>query len=160
MAWRRRGSGDRGQAAPLVLAVVVVAAVAVVALGRLATGAVDAARARTAADAAALAGAGDGERAAAAAATANHGVLRRFMTSGDDVVVDVQVGGATARARATMVLARSPPSAMVRALGGAWPLRSPCACREPFRAGAGRQRAGPGHADDQRRPHASARHRW
>jgi hypothetical protein len=109
MARRRRGSGDRGQAAPLMLAVVVVAAVAVVALGRLAVGGVDAARARTAADAAALAGARDGELAAAAVAVANHGVLRRFVTTGDDVVVEVQVGGARARARATIVVARSPP---------------------------------------------------
>ena len=109
MSGRRRGSGDRGQAVPLVVAVVAVAAVAALALGRLAAGAVDAARARTAADAAALAGARDGEAAAAAVAVANHGVLRRFVTRGDDVVVDVQVGRATARARATMILARPPP---------------------------------------------------
>jgi hypothetical protein len=105
----RRGSGDRGQAVPLVIALVVVAAVAVVALGRLAAGAVDAARARTAADAAALAGAVEGRDAAATVAGANDGVLISFVTSGDAVVVEVRVGRATARARAAMVLARPPP---------------------------------------------------
>jgi len=105
----RRGSGDRGQALPLVVAVVVMAAVAVLALGRLAVGAVDAARARTAADAAALAGATDGQAAAAAAANDNGGVLVRFAATGDDVLVEVRVGQATARARAAMVLARPPP---------------------------------------------------
>jgi hypothetical protein len=104
-----RGSGDRGQAVPLVIAVGVVAAVAVVALGRLAVGAVEAARARTAADAAALAGAVDGRAAASTAAVANHGVLISFVTSGEEVVVEVRVGRATARARAAMMLARPPP---------------------------------------------------
>jgi hypothetical protein len=105
----RRGSGDRGQAVPLVVAVVVVAAVGVVAIGRLAVGAVDAARARTAADAAALAGATDGRAAAAAAASDNGGVLVGFMRTGEDVLVDVRVGRATARARAAIGLARPPP---------------------------------------------------
>lgn len=105
----RRAAGDGGQAVPLVVAVVVVAAMAVVAFGQLAVGAVDAARARTAADAAALAGARDGQVAAAAAATANGGELVRFVTAGDDVLVDVRVGRATARARAAIVLARAPP---------------------------------------------------
>jgi hypothetical protein len=105
----RRGSGDRGQAVPLVLALVVMAAVAVVSVGRLAVGAVDAARARTAADAAALAGAADGHAAAAVAAKENGGALTSFATIGDDVVVDVRVGQAMARARAAMVLARPPP---------------------------------------------------
>ncbi len=105
----RRGSGDGGQAAPLVVAVVVVAAVGVVAIGRLAAGAVDAARARTAADAAALAGATDGRAAAAAVAAENGGLLVQFVTVGDDVLVEVRVGRAAARARATMGLARPPP---------------------------------------------------
>ena len=109
MVRTRRGSGDRGQAVPLVIAVVVVAAVGVVAMGRLAEGAVDAARARTAADAAALAGATDGRSAAAAVASDNGGVLVGFASTGDDVLVEVRVGRATARARATMGLARPPP---------------------------------------------------
>jgi len=109
MVSTRRGSGDRGQAVPLVLAIVVVAAVAVVALGRLTVGAVDAARARTAADAAALAGAADGRDAADATARRNGGALVNFTTTGADVVVEVRVGDASARARATMVLARPPP---------------------------------------------------
>jgi hypothetical protein len=105
----RRGSGDRGQAVPLVIAVVVIAAVGVVAIGRLAVGAVDAARARTAADAAALAGAREGRSAAAAVAGDNGGVLVHFVSTGVDVLVEVRVGRATARARAVMVLARPPP---------------------------------------------------
>ena len=102
----RRAEGDGGQAVPLVIAVVVVAAMGVVALGRVAAGAVDAARARTAADAAALAGASEGQNAAVAAAAANGGEVIAFVTAGDDVLVDVRVGRATARARATIVLAR------------------------------------------------------
>ena len=105
----RRAVADGGQAVPLVIAVVVVAALAVVALGRLAVSAVDAARARTAADAAALAGASDGQAAAVVAAAENGGELIAFVTSGDDVLVDVRVGRATAGARATIVLARAPP---------------------------------------------------
>jgi hypothetical protein len=109
VAIARRGSGDRGQAVPLVVGVVVVAAVVVVALGRFAVGAVDAARARTAADAAALAGASAGRVAASSAADDNGGVLVSFVMTGDDVLVEVRVGQATARARAAMVLARPPP---------------------------------------------------
>src|SRR5690242_10199213 len=105
----RRGAGDGGQAVPLVVAVVVLAALAVVAFGRLAVGAVDAARARTAADAAALAGAIDGRAAAADAAAVNGGLLVAFTTAGDDVLVEVRVGRAVARARAAIVLARAPP---------------------------------------------------
>jgi len=107
MALARRGTGDRGQAVPLVIAVVALAAFAVVALGRFAVGTVDAARARTAADAAALAGAADGEAAAAAAAADNGGTLESFAAVGVDVVVRVRVGRAVAEARASMVL--SPP---------------------------------------------------
>jgi hypothetical protein len=105
----RRGAGDRGQALPLVVAVVAFVAVCVVGAGRLVGGAVDAARARTAADAAALAGAGDGRAAAAEMAAANGGVLVGFREAGDDVVVDVRVGSAVATARASMVLSRGPP---------------------------------------------------
>jgi hypothetical protein len=81
----------------------------VVALGRLAVGTVEAARARTAADAAALAGAMDGHAAAAASAASNDGELLSFVTVGDDVVVRVRVGAASALARATMVLGPRPP---------------------------------------------------
>jgi hypothetical protein len=40
---------------------------------------------------------------------ANDGVLVSFVTAGEEVVVEVRVGRATARARAVMVLARPPP---------------------------------------------------
>ena len=109
MVSMHRGSGDRGQAVPLVIAVVAVVAVGALALGRLAVGAVDGARARTAADAAALAGAVEGRRAAAVAAGDNDGTLIAFDTIGDDVVVKVRVGTAVASARAALVLARPPP---------------------------------------------------
>jgi hypothetical protein len=104
----RRGSGDRGQAVPLVIAIVAVAAFAVLALGRFAVGTVDAARARTAADAAALAGAADGRAAAASAAADNGGTLQSFVSSGDDVIVRVRVGRAVAEARARLLLAPPP----------------------------------------------------
>jgi hypothetical protein len=104
----RRGQGDRGQAVPLVIAVVALAALAVVTLGRFAVGTVDAARARTAADAAALAGAADGRAAAASVARDNGGTLVSFTPAGDDVIVRVRVGQAVAEARASLVLA-SPP---------------------------------------------------
>jgi hypothetical protein len=109
MIWPRRASGSAGQALPLVLVIVVLAGLGVVAIGRLAVGAVDAGRARTAADAAALAGVTGGRPAAAPPAAANGGVLVAF--SGDDreVVVTVLVGTARATARATAALVRPPP---------------------------------------------------
>jgi hypothetical protein len=105
----RRISGDRGQAVPLVIAAIVLAAVGVVAIGRFAVGTVDAARARTAADAAALAGAADGPVAASASAAENGGELVSFATAGDEVTVRVRVGRATAVARATLALSPGPP---------------------------------------------------
>jgi hypothetical protein len=108
VARSHRGAGDRGQAVPLVIAIVALAALAVVALGRFAAGTVDAARARTAADAAALAGAAHGEAAAASAAAENAGTLESFVTASDDVLVRVRVGRAVAEARASMVLAVPP----------------------------------------------------
>jgi hypothetical protein len=98
-------SNDDGQATVLVLAVVALTMVVIVALGRLGVGAVDAARARSAADAAALAGAAHGPSAAAELALANGGRLVSFVTTADgDVLVVVQIGHVTARARATIVL--------------------------------------------------------
>jgi hypothetical protein len=91
---------ERGQATPLVAAVVVFAAIVAFALVRAGGVAVDGARARTAADAAALAGAADGRPAAARLAAANGGRLVRYRAVGDDVVVEVAVGRVTARARA------------------------------------------------------------
>jgi hypothetical protein len=105
---RRRLEGQRGQALPLVVGIVALAALGVVALGRFAVGTVDAARARTAADAAALAGAADGRGAAAAVAAANGAALVSFTERDDAVIVEVRVGKAVARARAELVLARPP----------------------------------------------------
>jgi hypothetical protein len=94
---------DRGQALPLIVGVLAIVAVFVAAIGVVAGHSIDAARARTAADAAALAGVKAGQGAAAALAEANGGVLVEFLTTQNgDVVVRVRVGRATASARATL----------------------------------------------------------
>ncbi len=94
---------DRGQALPLVVGVLAVVAVLVAALGVVAGHSIDAARARTAADAAALAGVEAGRASADALAHANGGVLVEFRTiQNGDVLVRVRVGRATASARATL----------------------------------------------------------
>jgi hypothetical protein len=104
----RRLAGERGQALPLVVAIVAFAALGLVALGRFAAGAVDAARARTAADAAALAGAAAGSGAAAVAAADNGGRLVSFSERDGSVIVEVRVGEARVSARATVALALPP----------------------------------------------------
>jgi len=101
-------STDRGQAVPLLLVAAALGTLAIVGIADLAAGALDAARARTAADAAALAGALDGEVAADRLAQANGGHVVSFGRNGDQVLVVVKVGRATARARAALELARSP----------------------------------------------------
>jgi hypothetical protein len=98
----RSTTTERGQAAPLLTACVVVAALAVTAFAQLGARAADAARARTAADAAALAGVLDGPAGAARLAAANGAVLESFAVVAGDVVVRVRVGDAFARARATL----------------------------------------------------------
>lgn len=103
-----RCGGARGQALPLVLVGLAVALVALAVLVRFGHAVDDAARARTAADAAALAGAAEGESAARRLATENGAVLVRFRTLGDVVEVDVQVGAATARARAERLVEWEP----------------------------------------------------
>lgn len=104
MVASQQGSRDEGQAVPLLAAFVVVAGLALVALGIAGRRTVDAARARTAADAAALAGVVDGEVGARRLAAANGGVLVSFTRIGPDVVVRVAVGAARATARATLSL--------------------------------------------------------
>ena len=91
---------ERGQVLPLVAVVLVLAGAAMWFVGRVSGAAVDRARARTAADAAALAGAAEGEEAARSVAEANGGRLVRFAREGTDVVVRVEVGEASAPARA------------------------------------------------------------
>ena len=94
---------DRGQALPLVIGVAAIIATLIVGVGWYAGTVIDAARARTAADAAALAGVVDHDRAAAAsAARSNGGELVSFDEIGPDVIVSVRVGRAVARARATI----------------------------------------------------------
>ncbi len=97
-------SREHGQAVPLLAAFVVVAGLAALALGIAGRRTIDAARARTAADAAALAGVVDGDAGARRLAAANGAVLVSFTRVGADVVVRVVVGAATATARATLSL--------------------------------------------------------
>ncbi|MGD9701493.1 MAG: hypothetical protein AB7Q42_22965 [Acidimicrobiia bacterium] len=93
---------DLGQALPLLVGVVAITAALIIGVGWYAGTVIDAARARTAADAAALAGALDLSRlAAASAAHANGGELVSFGSIGADVIVRVRVGRVVADARAT-----------------------------------------------------------
>lgn len=92
--------GDRGQAMPWLLLVVLLAMALVAFAARLGPVVDDAARARTAADAAALAGAVEGEGSARSLAAANGAVLVSFARTGSGVAVVVQVGDVRARAQA------------------------------------------------------------
>jgi hypothetical protein len=91
---------ESGQVAPLLALFAVAIGLACLGLGRFAAGGVDAARARTAADAAALAGAVDGEAAAREAAVANGGAVESYESAGTDVRVRARVGAHAASARA------------------------------------------------------------
>jgi len=91
---------DRGQAVPLLVFAVGLTAVMVLGLAHMGRVVADRARARTAADAAALAGAAEGERAARAVAGANGGEVTSYGTKGDEVLVEVAVGGVEAFGRA------------------------------------------------------------
>jgi hypothetical protein len=97
---------ELGQAIPLVIGVVAVMALLLIGVAWLSTSVIDAASARTAADAAALAGAVDGRSAASRLAADNGAELVAFQHIGDDVVVTVRVGRATVSARATANRAR------------------------------------------------------
>lgn len=96
---------ERGQAVPLVLAVVAIVVLMGAGLATLGRRAVDAAVARTAADAAALAGAQVGEGEARAVAEANGAEVLSVERDGLDTVVTVRVGDHTAIARARRELA-------------------------------------------------------
>lgn len=92
---------ELGGATVLVVAVAAVAAVSVTAIGRLSAVAVDAARARTAADAVAL---GVAMGAPAERLAADNGArVASVVRTGDVVEVVVVVGGARAHARAELV---------------------------------------------------------
>jgi len=109
---------ERGAAGVLMVGVVALGFVLCVAIARLGGGAVDAARAQTAADAAALAAAdqlalGRGDRAARRTADStaheNGARLVRCDCSGTAAEVEVEVAGrARARARAEVDFSRSP----------------------------------------------------
>jgi hypothetical protein len=96
---------DRGQAVPLVLIGVALAIVATVALAELGANVVDAARARTAADAAALAGVEGGREASLRMAVENGATLLSWSSRPDGdgftVTVKVQIGDAAATAAAS-----------------------------------------------------------
>ena len=111
----RPGTGQRGSVLPLVALLVVTAGGLCVGLGRLGGDAVEAAQARTAADAAALAGAAEGEGVARDVAGDNGAVLVTFVQEGLDVEVRARVGDAEAVARAT----RTAGGAVVREEPGA-----------------------------------------
>jgi hypothetical protein len=98
---------------PLVAVLVLLAAIAIVVLGLVGARLGDRARARTAADAVALAGAASGRDAADQVAAANRAVVVEWHPDGDGVTVVVQVGDATARARAVRACARSAESHLV-----------------------------------------------
>ncbi len=92
---------QRGSVLPLVALLIVAVGGLCVGLGRLGGDAVQAAQARTAADAAALAGAAEGEAAAREVAGANGAVLVAYVQDGLDVEVRARVGDAEVVARAT-----------------------------------------------------------
>ena len=99
--WPSAAMPQRGSVLPLVALLVVAAGGLCVGLGRLGSDAVEAAQARTAADAAALAGAAEGEGLARDVAEDNGAVLVSFVREGLDVEVRARVGDAVADARAT-----------------------------------------------------------
>lgn len=99
---------ERGSVIPLWALVLVAVAGLCVGMGRLGSQVALAARVSAAADAAALAGAAEGEEAARALAEANGAELVAWRDEGDEVQVEVALGGATARARA----AASPGTAL------------------------------------------------
>ena len=115
----RPESRDRGQAAPLMVVMLLALMVAVVATVEIGRFLDESARARTAADAAALAGAAAGRTEAAALAAANGGLLLSYTEQeapGDSdalfVTVAVQVGRASQTARAERLVEwTAPPEA-------------------------------------------------
>jgi len=95
---------DRTSGQAVMLAAVVLATVAVLvlmAVARFGAHTVERTRARTAADAAALAGLVGGRPAAVRMAAAHGATITEWSVDGDDVTVEVHLGGARAAARAT-----------------------------------------------------------
>lgn len=102
-------TGDRGQAALGALLWIVLMAGLLIGLGRLGERVVDDARAQTAADAAALSGAAATDQAARDTADRNGAELLSIQREGADVQVVVEVGSATAVARARLETLRRRP---------------------------------------------------
>lgn len=148
-----RGGDERGQVAPLLALFAVGIGLACLGLGRFAAGAVNAARARTAADASALAGSVAGEDEARSLARRNGGHLEAFEAAGSDVRVRVRVGPHTvsARARSTSNRAHAdmPASAGPNAMAPA--LRAALARAEQLLGGPVPVTSGYRSAADQRR---------
>jgi hypothetical protein len=94
-------ASERGQAAPFAAAAAALAVVLTLAIARLAGDLIDAARARTAADAAALAAVRGGRPATASLAAEHDASVIGWSRHGRDVIVTVRVGHAVATARAT-----------------------------------------------------------
>lgn len=99
---------ERGSILPLVALLIVMVGGLCLGLGRLGGDAVEAAQARTAADAAALAGAAEGEAAAREVAADNGADLLSFTSEGPEVQVRARVGEAEAVARAVRGAAAEP----------------------------------------------------
>lgn len=97
---RRSALRERASITLMAAAIIVVFSVLATFVVRLSVAANERARAQAAADAAALAGASDGRAGAASLASRNGGVLVGYAEVNDDVVVVVNVGDATAHARA------------------------------------------------------------
>ena len=122
---------ERGQALPLLAAVLVVAAAAALVVADLGVAAVERAKARTAADAAALAGAAEGEAAARQVAAANGRELVSFTRDGVVVEVVVRAGRAAARATAEGLppvpagMTPADAAALERGLCRQWPMGGP-----------------------------------
>ena len=95
-----RARDEAGQVLPLVAVLIAVIGVMAMQVARVGEAASLRARAQTAADAAALAGAAAGEDAAASEARANQARLLDYREIDGDVQVRVQLGAATAQARA------------------------------------------------------------
>lgn len=112
--------GERGSAVPLLVLVVLAAGGAIVLLGRIGGAAVERASARTAADAAALAGAAEGRAAASSVAAANGGRIESYRELGTETEVRVDVGKATAVARAHRDAGGRGPDGMAPALRAVW----------------------------------------
>jgi len=111
---------ESGSAIPLLVLLVVVAGGAIVLLGRIGGAAVDRAAARTAADAAALAGAADGRSAATSVAAADGGRIESYREVGVETEVRVNVGRATAVARARREAGGGDTNGMAPALRAVW----------------------------------------